>query len=859
MRLSGILFAAGTASLLVACAGKSPAPSNGQSAPGLLASWNTGSIDQAGWDNWKKSAGIAPQTPETELPRIFTDYVRYQLDAQAAVDAGVSGDKTKADRWASIVDRILSDKVRRDILGGQHGFSDAEIQKWAAAQDSVVRKLPEDSLRARGGRALALSGAKLDSVYQANKESFKKDSVNFRPFDSVKNEVAELYLRNRTEKKMRDFLPDLRTRYGVKLVSPVRPDPSDDSLMSFWKNHSDLWSSQPVYRLVALGSKDSTKLAKALASIKKGDAAAFKKLASKFPVGTPVAPEGVLGRVKHQFALPYGIGMVPELFSGLESAKAGTTINPFKANDSLYLAVYLEAKDSATVKPYASVKADVLKRWMEANPWTPASIAVLATWDKGALFTKGDVDFISEEVPPQMRRQFPADRVLDFMINWKVAGRYSREIGHDTRTDVRQAVSDNEKIYWAQEWRQTAQAGMFLFEKKDADAATTFWKDSLFAKEAVDSGKGANRDGARLLLLGKTAFHEAYLVDLDKYRTDSVVLPYDSVRGRIFGEMRSSLDEKGRDRIDSVLKARYGFKLYPAAPQAPAPLPFATAFDSARAAHDRRALDQAEALYRQVEKNASAPDSVRAQALFQLGQLYGEQQNYPRSLSSYRAVLVRFGNSNEAYKAQFMIAFTFSEYLKNEKAALLEYGKMLVNYPKSDLTDDADWMIRNIKSGGALMPKFDDSAFVADSVARADSLKKANAAKVAAPVAPKAPEAAKPDTAKKSAPVKADTAKKTSAPAAAKTPAAPKVAKQDTVKKVVATKLDTAKKTVAAVATKAPETVKAKVDTAKKTVVPAAAKAPVAPKAKVDSAKKAVAPVAAKATKVDTAKAGAKK
>lgn len=832
MRLSGILFAAGTASLLVACAGKSPAPSNGQSAPGLLASWNTGSIDQAGWENWKKSAGIAPQTPETELPRIFTDYVRYQLDAQAAVDAGVSGDKTKAERWASIVERILSDKIRRDILADQHGFTDAEIQKWVAAQDSVVRKLPQDSLRARGGRALALAGVKLDSVYQANKSSFQKDSANYRPFDSVKTELAELYLRNRTEKQMRDFLPDLRTRYGVKLVSPVRPDPSEDSLMAFWKNHADLWSSQPTYRLIALGSKDSAKLAKALASLKKGDAVAFKKLAAKFPVGTPVAPEGVLGRVKHQFALPYGIGMVPELFSGLEAAKPGTTVNPFKANDSLYLAVYLESKDSASVKPYASVKADVLKRWMEANPWTPASIAVVATWDKGALYTKGDVDFISEEVPPQMRRQFPFERVLEFMINWKIAARYSREIGHDTRPDVKQAITDNEKIYWAQEWRQSPAAQMFLFEKAQADAATTYWKDSLFAKEAVDSAKGANRDGARLLLIGKTAFHDAYLVDLDKYRTDSTILPYDSVRSRIFGEMRSSLDEKGRDRIDSVLKARYEFKLFPAAPQAAAPLPFATAFDSARAAHDRRALDQAEALYRQVEKNTAAPDSVRAQALFQLGQLYGEQQNYPRSLSSYRSVLVRFGKTNEAYKAQFMIAFTFSEYLKNEKAALVEYGKMLTNYPKSDLTDDADWMIRNIKSGGALMPKFDDSAFVADSVARADSLKKANGTKV--------------DTAKKQAPVKADTAK---------APVAPKATKQEAAKKTVVAKVDTAKKAVAPVVVKAPEAKSVKADTAK-VVAPAAAKAT---KAKVDSAKKAVVPAPAKATKVDTAKVGAKK
>ncbi|MEK7391248.1 MAG: tetratricopeptide repeat protein, partial [Fibrobacterota bacterium] len=392
-------------------------------------------------------------------------------------------------------------------------------------------------------------------------------------------------------------------------------------------------------------------------------------------------------------------------------------------------------------------------------------------------------------------------------------GRYARETGLDQRSDVKQTISDNEKIYWSQEFRQSSYAANFLFEKKHIDSLTTVWKDSLFKSMAVDSAKGANRDGARLALLAPGFLRQTYLLDIDKYRHDSTFEPYDSVRTRVYGDLRSSLDEKGRDRIDSVLKARYEFKLLSAAPQVAADLPFAAAFDSARANHDRRTLDQAEKLYHQVERDTKAPDTVRAQALFQLGQLYGEQQNYPRSLNAYRSVLLHFGKSNEAYKAQFMIAFTYSEYLKNEKAALSEYGKMLTNYPKSDLTDDADWMIRNIKSGGALMPKFDDSAFVADSVARADSLKKASA---------------KSDTAKKVAPVAGAKTEAAKAPVAAK----PTAATKDSVKSKVAAK--------PVAATKDSTTAKAKV------VAPAK-----------DTAKaKVVKPTAAKA---DTAKAGAKK
>ena len=46
---------------------------------------------------------------------------------------------------------------------------------------------------------------------------------------------------------------------------------------------------------------------------------------------------------------------------------------------------------------------------------------------------------------------------------------------------------------------------------------------------------------------------------------------------------------------------------------------------------------------------------------------------------------------------------------------MVEYRKLLANYPNCELAKDADWMIRNIESGGALMPKFDDSVGVSDS------------------------------------------------------------------------------------------------------------------------------------------------
>jgi hypothetical protein len=798
MRIHLALACTGIA-FLTSCAGHSPDPK--ASGPEPLATWNGGSVDQFQWNNWKKSSNFT-STDAKEQQKAFDEYVRNSLYAKAAMDAGSAKDSSKAKRWASITDRILTDIYRRDFLGVQAGFTDSAILAWAATQDSATKSLPLDSLRRQGGEALLLKGIKLDSVYQATKDAYKKDSVTYLPYDSVKSRVRENTYQSFLSVKVHNFSADLRSKYDVKTPVYSAPAVADDSLKAYWKANPESWSTVAVYRMSALGAKDSATLAKAVAGVKTLEA--FQKLSSKFKIGSPAAPNGELGRVKHQFSLPYGIGMSPVLFDLVSTAKVGSVIPAFRANDSLFMAVWLEARDSGSLKPFESVRNDVKSAYESSHPAAPPATFVMATWNKGNLFTKADVDFISEEVPPQMKRQFPPERVLDFMLNWAATGRASREAGLLARPEVKGVVEDNEKVFYAQEFRNSTDAQTFFFSKKACDSALASWMKTVKDWPA-DTSAGIDRDGARLLLLKGGEIEDSYKIDLDSYRQDSTFKPLDSVKTQIMIRLRSTLDERGHARTDSVLNARYKLHVSAAAPHEGAKSAPKAALDSARAKHDRRALSEAEALYKQVEQDAGAPDSLRAQALFQLGQLSGEQQNYPASLESYRSVLLRFPKSNEAYKAQFMIAFTYSEYLKVDKIAVEEYRKVLANYPKCDLANDADWMIRNILSGGALMPKFDDSAFVADSIARADSLKKAGVKDTSkAKPSTKAPEAkpaavkAKSDTAKVAPPkAKTDSVKVVAKPTTDSVKVAtPKVAakpKADTTKVAAKAKADTSK------------------------------------------------------------------
>ena len=753
MRTKNLVISVGALLTISGCAGSKPKqPETSGMKPDELAVYAGGQITVDDWSEWKKTSQMPATIAKDEEGRQFNEYLRARIDSLAARDEGITKDSTLLRRWLSIRQRIVSERYRVDILLEQFGVNDTAVAKYLASHPELA-SLPSDSARAKAVRAIALKGVNVDSLYQARKEHYKKDST-ILPLDSVRSTVELDYLREQADRLTREFPDVARKLYKVEIKTPEAPEPPVESLKVVYERlKKDMYSEPAIFHMSALAAKDSATLAKALAKVK--DEAGFQALAAKFPVGSPVAaPQGRIGRVKRQYALPFGIGLVPQLFNELDPPRTGL-VAPLKVEDK-WLAFWVSKVDSGAPRPFDAVKNDVAVQYRQEHPWTASPSAVVCTWDRGTLFTLSDVNFLAEEIPPHLRRQYNTQRLLDFMTLWAVVQRASEDGGHLARPAVKKAILDNERQYWGQEWRKSAKYQTFGLSKGRMDSALAANKALVSAPNFwLDTAGGIHRDAARLAIMPADFIASRYAENIDNYRRDSGFAPIDSVRGQVFGEGRAELDTRGQAHLDSTLRVRYRVKIAPTAPGQEAKPSAPVRLDTARALHDRRALDDAERTYTSVESDASAPDSLRAQALFQLGQLFGEQQNYPRSLSRYRAVLTRFPKSNEAYKAQFMIAFTYSEYLKLEKQSLPEYRKVLANYPKCDLADDADWMIRNIESGGALMPKFDDIDSTAKDSAKAKPA--AEAPKAQAPAAakaaeaPKAPAAAKPAAAPKAA------------------------------------------------------------------------------------------------------------
>jgi outer membrane protein assembly factor BamD (BamD/ComL family) len=85
------------------------------------------------------------------------------------------------------------------------------------------------------------------------------------------------------------------------------------------------------------------------------------------------------------------------------------------------------------------------------------------------------------------------------------------------------------------------------------------------------------------------------------------------------------------------------------------------------------------------------------QELYTLAQESSEKGDFQSAIRTYQDILKDYPDSPRAYKAQFLIAFVYSENLKDYENARLNYQMVIDKYPDSDLADDARYMLQNLE------------------------------------------------------------------------------------------------------------------------------------------------------------------
>ncbi|MFH1313307.1 MAG: peptidyl-prolyl cis-trans isomerase [Candidatus Eisenbacteria bacterium] len=87
-----------------------------------------------------------------------------------------------------------------------------------------------------------------------------------------------------------------------------------------------------------------------------------------------------------------------------------------------------------------------------------------------------------------------------------------------------------------------------------------------------------------------------------------------------------------------------------------------------------------------------------------LFKMASEESDPQKKIGYYRQFADKFPDDERVYEARFMIGFTMAEDLQDYDGAEEVFKEFLKEFPETDLSDDAGWMIENMRSGA--QPEF---------------------------------------------------------------------------------------------------------------------------------------------------------
>jgi len=528
---------------------------------------------------------------------------------------------------------------------------------------------------------------------------------------SIKTQVARDYIQKYKTARGQSAATVLRAKYRVTLISPNKA-PTEQDIQAYYDQNKDSYMSPETFELYDIETSKEEKVLERFKAVK--DLNQFKALASEVSENHwTKSQDGYIGVVKRDFCLPYGIGMLPDLFPMLDSLTEGKVSQPLESPDTQkWHFFWLVKKAPPQAKPLERVRA-LVKSDMETNQIANIKPEdTLAVFGSGKVFRESDVIFLKEELPPQMRDRYTRESLLDFLITWQVVSDEAKSLG---LTDDPRLISmrlQNSDGFWGQ-FYQTSVLPLSFEQDTTVLAKTFVEKKSLFTHDtAAQDWHPYAQDIAAYLTVTQQDMDVEYNTNPDRYRHDSTLSAQANESADqydVFQNLKPIAYQRLSQKVLDKLKARFHVRIVDPSLNEPSLEPTSATLKKAQDLHYGRDLNHALELYGKLRdafpNRASLQDSVD----FSIAQIYIEQEKYDQALAEYRRISFLYPNSPNNYKAMFMVGFIYSEHLKKDSAAVQAFESMLAKYPKSDLSEDADWMIRNIRSGGKLMPKLDDT------------------------------------------------------------------------------------------------------------------------------------------------------
>jgi TolA-binding protein len=595
------------------------------------------------------------------------------------------------------IQKALSSNASVDSIPGVIREKITESQKHPLLETMAVKEslFGKEPLKADGSfKTLQIhtSEKNADSAYTLIMKVLARRPAVTKTLEEVRPSLEQAFIDSYLEGMMRETAKNLKEKFGFKREEITPPNARE-----YYESHKNEFTTPPGLVVYHIETVDSLSLVKVMN--KSMTLPAFKTLVKSMSVNEATkAQDGLVGEVKENYSLPYGIGMVPELFVEFADKKSGDVSSIIKApNTGRYHVFYLEKSVPSEVKPFERVEAQVKKQILQSGDFALDSSFVLVTCKGKPAIYERDVLAVQQGIPQQQRRAYTRERLLQYMMDWKAFAMEAEALKLD-------------KSWYFKAYETSTRIGIYNKLFTDSLYSGTLGYSEAQLKEAYDkygktvfggvTQKQIESQLAVLLATPEVILKRQYYFNQEQY---AAFPNYEAAKGQVLSSLSDQETRNWMTRFRAKLHENTQTRIYDTTF-----LPMVDNFSrdsllvKAHESYKARNLNASIEAWNQLRTLYPDNDSLYARATYELAVVYSEDEKYDFAQREYRAYVALWPKNPDAEKALFSRAFILHENLKQDSAALNLFREFKTEYPKSELMESVDWLIKNIESKGKL-------------------------------------------------------------------------------------------------------------------------------------------------------------
>lgn len=590
-------------------------------------------------------------------------------------------------RSKTIENYLLTFAFQRFYAMDRLMFSDSELRAYFDSH----RSLFADSAEYMVVRDAVAEKLFLERNADSLAAFIKRGKENGTITDTSTERLNSAFIRNYRETLSSTMGDSLLKVYNLTLVPIVPPTPEE-----YYEKHKDLFVTEPGFEVYHIEMADSVALA-ALFYTDSMELDEFKKLARDNSINKETAAnDGYVGKVLDKHVLPYGIGEMRPMFEQFKDKPVGTVSSPIRTfMGETFHVFYLASVVPSRQKTFEQAEAAIKNELEHGINYELDSTYVLATMNGEPVIRESDIDEVYKSNGNMPRNRMVHDRIMNSLLYNIAFAQEARKRKIDHSWEYRALRRENALSYVCDAFESKIK---FLINYPEDTLKAVYDKIGNPAQPGL-SFEASRANLSNWLEMPRNLLKRKYYYSLEDFLPDD----YETSINRLFSEMVVPYRNARWDRVvaESWGKAKvslYNDSIYL--------LPQENSLDSAIAALDsfyrEQKLDKVLVGWQGLRDRYPENDTLMKKATYEIAHVLSEMNDFDHSQREYRAFYNVWPDDPNVEKAMFSRGFILTENMHKDSLALEVLNAFKQKFPKSELTESADWLIENIRSGGQL-------------------------------------------------------------------------------------------------------------------------------------------------------------